>query len=310
METVLIAGGTGTIGTRLTQLLALKGYKIIVLTRDAASTPGNDLCEYSSWNPGKQEIDEEVLAKTDYIINLVGAGIADKRWTTKRKKVIVDSRVDTSRFIVKVLQKVDNKVKAVINASAIGFYGPDQGINGGFTETDPAADDFLAATCEKWEAAIVPVANLNKRLVIIRTGVVLARNGGIYKEFKMPLHFRVATVLGSGQQMVSWIHIDDICRVYIHAIENKNMQGVYNASAPHPVTIKEFVLTMARKKYGKYFLPLKIPGFLLRMALGKMAEVMLLKGTTTNADKLVNSPFSFNFSSLESAVENLESVSE
>lgn len=307
MKTVLIAGGTGAIGRRLVQLLWLRSYKIIVLTRHLDASLNKNLCEYAVWNPGKQEIDKNAIAQADYIINLAGAGISDTKWTSERKKVILESRVDSCKIIVEAISRIENKVKAVINASAIGYYGSDKGSGMDFNETFPSADDFLGLTCKKWEEAIAPVSELNKRLVILRTGVVLDKKSGIYKEFKMPLGFRIAPVLGKGTQIVSWIHIDDICRIYIEAIENVEMQGVYNAASPHPITMKELAIALAENRYGNYFLRLKVPGFILKIFLGEMAESMVLQGATINVDKLLNSRFTFQYPDIATAAKSFGS---
>jgi uncharacterized protein (TIGR01777 family) len=167
---------------------------------------------------------------------LAGAGIADKRWTKKRKKEIRDSRVKSSGLIVKSLSELPNNVKAVVSASAIGWYGADSVIPNPkpFREDDPPDAGFLGETCREWEAGIEPVTGLGKRLVKLRTAIVMSNAGGALKEFKNPLRFGVAPILGNGRQVMSWIHIDDLVRLYIAAIENEKLEGVYNAAAPYP----------------------------------------------------------------------------
>src|SRR5215212_2793734 len=175
MPTILITGGTGLIGKTLTAHLTGKGYEVIILSRKNIEESTNKLVSYASWNIRKQEIDPNAVSRADYIVHLAGAGIADKRWTKKRKQEIVDSRVKGGDLLVKALKENSNNVKAVISASAIGWYGRDQStLNGreGFAETTPASEDFLGQTCKEWEASLEPVIQLKKRLVKLRTGIV------------------------------------------------------------------------------------------------------------------------------------------
>src|SRR5690349_16590216 len=165
METIAITGGTGMIGTALTKLLLAKGYRVIVFTRKARQEESN--VAYAVWDPAKREIDATAIAQADHLIHLAGANVGEKRWTKKRKREIVDSRVHGGEIIVKALTEIPNKIKTVVAASAIGWYGPDTGRP--FVETDPPAKDFLGETCARWEASIAPVADLRKRLVIVRT---------------------------------------------------------------------------------------------------------------------------------------------
>ena len=218
MATILITGGTGLVGKALGQALIEKGYNVITVTRNAGkkNQHNNPLekLRFAEWDIEKKQIDKEVVAAADYIIHLAGAGVADKRWTRKRKKEIVDSRVNSSLLIVDSLKKIPNKVKAVISASAIGWYGgltPNPSPQGGegsgfrkFDESDPPANDFLGNTCRQWEEAIEPVTQLGKRLVKLRTGIVLSKSGGALAEFKKPLRFGIAAILGSGKQIISW----------------------------------------------------------------------------------------------------------
>ena len=241
MATVLITGGTGLIGTALTKELLNKDYNVIILTRSPEKYSNTSRLSYAGWDIEKQTIDKNAITKADYIIHLAGAGVADKRWTTKRKNEIFESRTKSSELIVKVLKENANAVKGVVSASGIGWYGSSSPSDGKgtekypFTEIDPSAEDFLGTTCQAWEASIDPVVSLGKRLVKFRTGVVMSKEGGALKEFKKPLRFGLATILGNGKQVMSWIHIDDLVHLYIYAIENEKLQGVYNAVAPLPL---------------------------------------------------------------------------
>ena len=308
METVLITGGTGMIGKALTQALIERGFNVIILTRhfnDKQKT-GNDKLTYAIWDIAKQTIDKNAFAKADYIIHLAGASVAEKRWTKKRKQEIVSSRVDSGKLIVDSLKKLPNKVKTVISATAIGWYGPDKSDANKFTEDDPSSNDFLGQTCKQWEIAIEPVSFLGKRLVKIRIGIVLSNEGGAYVEFKKPLKFRLATILGNGKQIVSWIHIDDLVRAILFAMGNEKMEGVYNAVAPHPVSNKELVLEIARKERGRSYIPVHVPTFALKIRLGEMS-VEVLKSATVSADKIQQAGFIFQYPDLESAISQMVS---
>src|SRR6186997_3412027 len=235
METVLITGGTGMIGKALTQALIERGFNVIILTRhinNKREIKDNKL-SYAIWNVEKQTIDKDALAKADYIIHLAGASVAEKRWTKKRKQEIVSSRVDSGKLITDSLKNIPNKVKTVVSATAIGWYGPDKNDGRTFTEDDPSSNDFLGQTCKQWEAAIEPASFLGKKLVKLRIGIVLSNEGGAYVEFKKRLKFGFATILGNGKQIVSWIHIDDLIRAILFAMENEKMENLYNVVAPH-----------------------------------------------------------------------------
>jgi uncharacterized protein (TIGR01777 family) len=308
METVLITGGTGMIGKALTQALIERGFNVIILTRYISNEQKtkNDKLSYAVWNVEKQTIDKDAFAKADYIIHLAGASVAEKRWTKKRKQEIVSSRVDSGKLIVDSLKNLPNKVKTVVSATAIGWYGPDKIDGKKFTEDDPSSNDFLGQTCKQWEAAIEPASFLGKRLVKLRIGIVLSNEGGAYVEFKKPLKFGFATILGNGKQIVSWIHIDDLIRAILFAMENQQMEGVYNAVAPHPVSNKKLVLEIARKVKGKSFIQVHVPTFALKIRLGEMS-VEVLKSATVSSEKIQQADFIFQYPNLESAISQLAS---
>jgi uncharacterized protein (TIGR01777 family) len=308
MATILITGGTGLIGKALTNALLEKNYKVIVLSRQTSDQQArtNNL-SFASWDINRQQIDKAAVENADYIIHLAGAGVADKRWTKKRKKEIVDSRVKGSELIVKALKEVPNNVKAVISASAIGWYGADPVIPNPtpFREDDPNDNAFLGETCKLWEESLKPITKMGKRLVKLRTGIVLSKDGGALKEFKNPLRFGVATILGNGKQMISWIHIDDLVRLYMAAIGDQNMNGVYNAVAPVPVSNKKLTLQLAWVQKGNFFIPVHVPSFILKMVLGEMS-VEVLKSATVSCDKIHYGGFVFLYPSIEAALANLK----
>jgi uncharacterized protein len=307
MATVLITGGTGLIGKTLGHALLEKGYSVIVLTRNPdrqiATFPG---LSNAKWDIVNKTIDQDAIAKADHIIHLAGAGVADKRWTKKRKQEIVSSRVESCKLIVDSLKTIPNKVKTVISSSAIGWYGPDSGISDPdpFTENNPADDSFLGNTCKKWEESIDPVIQLGKRLVKLRTGIVLSKEGGALKEFIKPLKFGIAAILGNGKQIISWIHINDLVSMFIAAIENENMNGVYNAVAPNPVSNKELTLQLVKSR-NKFFIPVHVPSFILKIVLGEMS-IEVLKSATVSCEKIQGTGFNFDFPDIHTALENMK----
>jgi uncharacterized protein len=305
MPAVLITGGTGLIGKALTQALVAKGYEVIILSRSRRSSSEKNI-RYAYWDINKQEFDTAAITQCDYFVHLAGAGVADKRWSDKRKEEIVHSRTQSSALLVKALSENTNRVQAVISASAIGWYGEDttESRQQGFTEDMLPANDFLGQTCYAWEKSIEPVTALGKRLVKLRTGIVLTPEGGALKEFMMPAKLCVAAVLGNGQQMVSWIHLDDLCNMYIAAIEQEQYNGSYNAVAPYPVTNKELTLNIARQLRGKIFIPFKVPAFLLKILLGEMS-IEVLKSATVSSRKIAAAGFHFKYPSIARALSQL-----
>jgi uncharacterized protein (TIGR01777 family) len=339
MATITITGGTGLIGTALTHLLIDRGHRVIILSRNVppGSRPApSDIREGAGepdgrgptgepssaaafygrpsgpglqrlhWNPAGGHIDPEAILQADFIVHLAGAGVADHRWTAKRKKVIEESRTKSAELLVRSLRENSNKVKAVISASGIGWYGPDPAIPNPrpFEESDPADKDFLGETCRRWEDAISTVTALGKRLVILRTGLVLSRQGGAMAEFRKPIRFGIAPILGSGRQIISWIHIDDLCRLYLEAIEQEEWSGVYNAVAPGSVSNRVLTIELARRLKGRYFVPVFVPSLLLRLVVGGMS-VEVLKSSTVSAAKTRAVGFQFIYPAIEPALDNL-----
>jgi uncharacterized protein (TIGR01777 family) len=306
MATILITGGTGMLGSALSQALLERGHSVIILTRGQGEHSINARLRYAQWDVAKGTIDAAALAESDAIVHLAGANVAERRWTPKRKDEIVRSRVESGALLVKALRENPNKVGVVVSASAIGWYGPDPQLPNPrpFIETDPADSSFLGHTCAQWEAAIRPVEGLGKRLVITRIGIVLSRAGGAYAEFRKPLSFGIAPLMGSGKQVVSWIHIDDLLRVFITAIEGGSYRGTYNAVAPNPVSNKELIATIAKAK-GGLRIPAPAPAFVLKALLGEMS-IEVLKSATVSSKKLEAAGFTFTFPDIHSAVRNLE----
>lgn len=303
-QTVLITGGTGLVGKALTKVLVKKGYAVIILTRDITGKKAEPGIGYAAWNVAKQEIDITALQQADYIIHLAGAGVVDKRWTDAYKKEIVNSRTESSRLIYETLKNNTNKVKVIVSASATGWYGADTDPVKPFTETDEADESFLGNTCRLWEASIEPVTTLGKRLVILRTGIVLSNDGGALVEFNKPMGFGVAAILGSGKQIVSWLHIDDLCGMYIAGIENENLSGSYNAVAPNPVSNKTLTLRLAKALKKKFYIAVNVPAFVLKILMGQ-SSIEVLKSVTVSCKKILDSGFEFKFKTIDPALEDL-----
>lgn len=311
METVLITGGTGMVGRYLTQYLIQQGYRVNWLSRKAGETivEGNKHQENKvrvfQWDIDRQTIDAAAISSADHIIHLAGAGVADERWTKKRKQEILDSRTKSSALIVKALNEIPNTVKTVVSASAIGWYGPDrQDSKNPFTEDMPFYPGFLGDTCKAWEASIEPVTALNKRLIRLRIGIVLSGTGGAITEFKKPLRAGIAPIFGSGKQMVSWIHIYDLCRLFLYTIENKEVQGIFNAVAPNPVSSRALMFTLGRSMGKKLLIPAPVPSFLLKIILGEMS-IEILKSATVSSRKIEAAGFQFTYPTIDEALKNL-----
>ena len=268
MKTILIAGGSGLIGTRITELLDSTEYRIIILTRFPKPPKGN--ITYLYWDIYKGVIDDRALY-ADYLINLTGDGIADSRWTTKRKKILIDSRVNGTLLIQSAMKKANRRFKAAVSASAIGYYG-DQG-DTILDERNNPGDEFLSTCCLLWENAseqLQEVADYNR---IVRVGLVLSTRGGALPKILMTKTVRLFNYFGNGKQYYSWIHIDDISRMFIHLLTERSDHFVYNGVAPRPLTNKKFTEEV-RDAIG-YGIVLPAPALGLKIALGEMSNVVL-----------------------------------
>jgi len=304
MQTILITGGTGMVGQSLTNLLLNKGYQVIVLSRQQKQSSRLNF-SFAQWDLNKGWIDPTALAAADYIIHLAGEGVADKRWTAARKKAILDSRVESSALLVKALKEQPNKVKAIVAASAIGWYGPDneKSKQSGFVETDLVDSSFLGDTCRQWEESMHPVKAMGIRLVTIRIGIVFNKMGGALAEFIKPAKLGAAAILGDGKQVVSWIHQQDLNRLMLFALENEQVAGVYNAVAPDPVNNAILTKAIARR-FHTWAIPFHVPSFILKIILGEMS-IEILKSANVSASKIIEAGFSFDYASMDEALDDL-----
>ncbi len=301
MLTIGITGGTGFVGQHLTALLVAKGYNVVIFTRSAARKTDKQVT-YAHWDVDRKTCDINLLKELDAVVNLAGAAIADKRLTDARKKEIIDSRVNSTAFLLEKLKEYSPNCKTFVAASATGFYGPDRDGLVPFTETAEPYNDFLGETCRLWEDA-TQKAKERFRTVIIRIGIVLGKDGGAYPKLSGPMAFGIMPVLGSGRQVVSWIAIDDLARLFLHAIEHKGMAGIYNAVAPAPVTHLRLMRTIVKVK-GGFRIPAPAPAFMLRMLLGEMANEVL-KSCTVSAQKTIESGFAFDYPEIAGAIKTL-----
>ncbi len=295
-KTILLAGGTGLIGKRLQVLLRKKGYTVRLLTRKPKNKG-----EYS-WDPLQNKIDDEALQGVDAIVNLAGEGIADGRWTAERKRLLVRSRVESARVLRDALQRIGAYPEVYVSASAQGLYG-DTGEEIVYEDYPPGRQGFMPECCVAWETAAEMVAALGIRTVVLRIGIVLAREGGALAEIIKPLRLGAGGYFADGKAWWSWIHRDDLCAMCIWAIENPQAAGAYNAVAPHPARNRELVQATAKAmKQPALFAP--APAFVLKLALGEMAAV-ILNSNRLSAEKILAAGFHFAYPQLEQALEEI-----
>lgn len=296
-KNVLITGGTGFIGQHLANLLIENNYSVSILSRSSKQNKTD--ISYFVWDIDKHFIDEQAVINAEYIIHLAGEGIADKRWTTKRKKAIVDSREKSIQLIYEVLTKNNKKLEAFVSASGIGIYGA---VNGPKVciETTTAVNDFLGSTCQKWEAAADTIESLGIRTVKIRTGLVFGKDEGFLKKLAPIFKYRLGAALGSGKQYMPWIHIDDLCSIYLAALQKTEMSGAYNAAIYDHTNNEIFSKVLARIYGYKLWLP-NVPAFLIRLALGEMS-LIILKGRRVSSHKIETTGFQFKYRKLEVAL--------
>ncbi len=300
-KTILITGGKGLVGKPLTQLLLLKGYNIHILSR-GDEQQDNPKFRVFKWDVYKHKIDDKCIDGVEIIIHLAGEGIAEKRWTEKRKKQIIESRTESIRMIYDLLKR-NNKhtIQAVISASAIGYYS-DRG-DELMTEESKPANDFLAYSCIEWEKAVDEGSDLGLRIVKFRTGIVLDKNGGALSQMDKPIKLGFGAILGSGKQWMSWIHIKDVIRMYAFAVDNKDMHGAFNMVTPNPVTNVEMTKAIANTLNKPLWLP-KIPSFALKLAMGEMSTIVL-GSTKVAAAKIQSAGFKFEYADLQEALEKI-----
>jgi uncharacterized protein (TIGR01777 family) len=297
-KNILISGASGLIGSQLTDLLEQKGYTVSHLGRTRTTTVKKSFI----WDIDNQFIEPDALQHVDTIIHLAGAGVVDKRWTKKRKQEILESRTKSSALLFSALSKGNHRVENFISASAIGIYGFEEN-ESIMTENSSSGNDFLAQVTEAWEHEVDKIQALKIRVVKIRIGIVLSSEGGALAPMAKSVKLLVGAPLGSGTQYVSWIHIDDLCNIFVKAVEDKNMQGAYNGVAPHPVTNKELTTAIAKTLHKPLLIP-SVPPFALKLLLGEMGD-LVLKGSQVSCKKIEDAGYHFKFRTVEAALHDL-----
>ena len=295
---ILLTGATGMLGKDLIAELLKRGDRVSVLARKPQQISG---VKVFLWNVEQQQIDAGCLEGVDSIIHLAGENISKEKWTDKRKKEIIDSRVLSARLLFKTISENENQVKNFISAAAVGYYGnsADQIL----TEESPAGNDFLSESCIQWEHAADQGKVLGIRVVKIRTGVVLAKKEGALPAIAQPIRLFLGAALGTGQQWIPWIHYQDITQIYIHALDDKSMNESYNACAPFPVTNKTLTKAIA-KHLGRPVWPFNVPSKVMKMILGEMSSIVL-NSTNTSAQKLLSTGFVFKYTQLDEALSDI-----
>ncbi len=303
METIGITGGTGLVGSYLSRLLVSRGYEVILLTRSSSQkSPAPLGCTFALWDPARKKVDTVALARLDAVVHLAGESVSKKRWTKNQKEKIVNSRIEGTRFLLGQLGDHASRCKTFVGASATGFYGPDTGRDMPFTEGEQHYPDFLGVTTRNWEAEEQMAAS-TMRTVILRTGIVLAKEGGAFYELTKLLPYRLLPVPANGRQIVSWIHANDLAALYVSAIENKEMTGIYNAVAPAPVSYNELAKCIKALTTGLLLAP-HVPPAILKIVLGEMS-IEVLKSCTVSSQKTLASGFRFKYPDVVSAVTDL-----
>ncbi|MBO9592041.1 MAG: TIGR01777 family oxidoreductase [Niabella sp.] len=304
---VIVTGGTGMIGTAVVKRLLEHGYQVMVFTRKKElQTPLGKALSYHYWDVNTGKIDREAVLTADAIVHLAGAGVMDRPWSARRKKVIVDSRVQSGRLLADTLLSGSNRLKVLVSAAATGWYGADPEIPNPvpFTEAQPAASDFLGACCREWEASTNDLVQKGIRVVHLRTGIVLGPGGGVLATLKQGLNWRMAVIPGNGRQVISWIHLDDLTSLYLAAIEQAIYKGPVNAVAPHPVSNTRLVHALAAAQYGSAFITVHIPAVVLKWMMGERGAAAL-NSCTVSAQQLLACGFEFRYPDIQSAARSL-----
>jgi uncharacterized protein len=301
---VLITGGSGLVGTRLTEILLERGFTVSHLTRkvEEKAVGGKPVKTYI-WDIKNGVIEEKALLEADYLVHLAGAGIADENWSDERKKEIIESRTKSIDLIVSKLKTLPHRLISCVSASGIGYYGADTG-NEHISEQHTAGNDFVADCCIQWEAAADEIQALGIRTVKLRTGIVLSEKGGALPRLTQPVRWGVGAALGTGKQWQSWIHLDDLCEMYIKSLTDKQMKGAYNAVAPNPVTNHDLTKISAQVLKRPFWMP-NVPAFALKLVFGEMANVVLGGNYVLNQRIRQETDFDYKFVEVRKALEDL-----
>ena len=293
---VLISGPSGLVGSALCRSLAKDGHEVLRLVRRPATAP-----DEAGWNPEREFFNPEQIEGSDAVVHLAGENVAGARWTPEFKRKIHDSRYEVTRKLCENVALLDRLPEVLVSASAVGFYG-DRG-DEVLTETSIRGAGFMAEVCEDWEAAAEMTESVGMRLVILRLGMVLAREGGVLQRLVKPFRMGGGGRIGSGRQWWSWIHLDDVVGILRHVIENPAIEGVVNAVAPNPVTNADFTKALAKAVHRPAILPL--PAFAAKLAFGEIAQELMLASTRVTPTILNECGYSFQHAELGSALTEL-----
>lgn len=298
MGIVLISGGSGLIGTALTAHALAAGHEVRWLVRKERT--GAPVPTFL-WNPGKGSIDEQALPGVTHIVHLSGANVADKRWTEKRIRELYDSRIVTADLLLATVQRLGIRPEAFISASGINYYGTftERTI---YTEEDRPANDTLGRLTQEWERAALRWAPLC-RTVMLRTPMVLSAKGGALAKLAAPARLGLGSVLGTGMQWVPWVHLDDLVRAYLHAMEDQRMRGPYNIVAPEHILGRDLMAGLSKALHRPFFLP-AVPAWVLRTVLGRRADIILL-GSRASSGRYQALAGPFTYPELEPALQDL-----
>jgi uncharacterized protein (TIGR01777 family) len=291
---VLISGGSGLVGAALTESLRSEGHTVARLVRPDGAASAGDI----RWDPASGFVNLDAMEAADAVVNLNGASIGGGRWTPARKKILRASRVDSTRFLVESLERLKQKPRVFISASAIGYYG-----NRGdeiLTESSASGNEFLAALCRDWEAEALRAQSSGTRTVITRFGVILSSNGGALTQMLTPFKLGLGGRLGSGKQWMSWVALDDVIGILRAALSNEQASGPVNVVAPNPVQNSEFTRVLASVLHRPAIFP--APAFALRLAIGEMADALLLSSQRVQSERSPAAGYAFRYENLEPAL--------
>lgn len=293
---VLVTGGSGFIGSRLVPSLVDRGYVVSKLTHSSVPMAG-----MLTWNPNEGLLDPATLEGFDAVIHLAGENIADGRWTDKKKKRILDSRVIGTRLLSQAFSKLKRPPKVFISASAIGYYGSRGDTI--LTEESGSGQGFLAEVCREWEIASQSAAKVGVRVVNPRIGMILSADGGALKQMLVPFRFGLGGRFGSGKQYMSWIAIDDVIEILILALNKESMKGPVNVVSPEPLTNTEFTRILGEVIHRPTVIPL--PSFAARLVFGEMADELLLCSTRVEPKRLQQEGYQFLYPNLKAALQHI-----
>ncbi len=294
----IVTGGTGFIGQQFVKQVLLQGSKIFILTRQKKEST-NPQIEYIQWNPSTFFLEKNIVENNCCLIHLAGANVAGKRWNAASKKELIDSRTQSTDFLLQLLQQKRITVNQVVSASAIGYYGSSALP---LTETSAAGTDFLSSICVAWEQAVAQLRTLQIPVAILRIGIVMGKGGGAVQEFMKTIKLGIAGLPGGGQQVYSWIHLQDVVAMLLHC-QQQRLNDVYNAVAPTTATCKQLVLQLA-KAYTKWFIAMPVPSFAIQLLIGEMSTEVL-KSASISSKKIMDTGFIFTYPKSETAMQQI-----